>query len=77
ICDCRCLGDSNMERKACSGFLSRGQQSLHSFISSKKIARSNPGYFFINFVKSFSPTWQSFQQWWHSTSQLLHPPTQA
>lgn len=30
ICDCRCLDDSNVERNACSGFLYRCQQSLHS-----------------------------------------------
>lgn len=29
ICDCRCLDETNVERKACSGFRSRRQQSLH------------------------------------------------
>lgn len=28
ICDCRCQDDNNVERKACSGFRSRRQQSL-------------------------------------------------
>ncbi len=39
ICDCRCLDDSNVERKACSGFRSRRQQSLLSGLSPSNVER--------------------------------------